>query len=193
MHPAADRYTRLLRAVETVGKLAQQGDIETIEHLLTQPTTTRLDASTANALRNARDSILVIRRALTALLEAAHEDGTTLNVIARPTGDDPTSLGHRSIDRAEAWRRAHRHLPSHGTTLLLLHIEEFQDGFRALPVQVDIPEPPSIPSLETPTTLAVDKTTGAVTRWPLLSLDVLSRQYRRYRQGEPMTLDATIV
>ncbi|MVZ99048.1 hypothetical protein F8568_001325 [Actinomadura sp. LD22] len=191
MSPAADRYTRLLQAVETVGKLAEQGDIETIEHLLTQPTATRLDTSATNALRNVRDSILTIRRALTALLQAAHEDGTSPSLITRPTADDATSAGHCSIDRAEAWRRVHRHLPRHGSTPLLLHIEEFEDGFRALPVQADMPEPPSIPTLETPATFAVDKATGAVTRWPLLSLDVLARQYRRYRQGEPMTFDVT--
>ncbi|MFB4298480.1 hypothetical protein [Actinomadura sp. NTSP31] len=192
MHPPADRYTRLLQAIETVGKLAQQDDIESIEHLLDQPATmSRLDASTINALRNARDSILTIRRALTTLFEAATADCPTPNPAAiRPPSDEPLAAGHRTIDRAEAWRRAHRHLPDHGNTPLLLHIEEFQDGYRALPVLVEIPEAPSIPTLETPTALAIDKITGAVTRWPLLYLDVFARQYRRYRQGEPMVLDA---
>jgi hypothetical protein len=192
MQPTADRYARLLQAVETVGKLAQQGDTETIEGLLTQPATaTRLDASTIDALRHARDSILAMRRALTALLETAAADCTTPNfATTRLPTDDSASASYCTIDRAEAWRRADLRLSNHGSTPILLHIEEFEDGYRALPVSVEMPGPPSLPTLETPATLVIDKATGAVSRWPLLSLDVLARQYRRYRHGVPMTLDA---
>ncbi|MFD0535293.1 hypothetical protein ACFQY7_17620 [Actinomadura luteofluorescens] len=38
-------------------------------------------------------------------------------------------------------------------------------------------------------TLVIDKSTGTVTRWPLLPLDALARLYRRYQQRELMTFD----
>lgn len=70
-----------------------------------------------------------------------------------------------------------------------MHIQEFGAGFLAVPVRVDIPEPPPVPTAETPMGLVVDKSTGTVTRWPLLPLPVLARQYRRYQNGQPMTFD----
>jgi hypothetical protein len=54
---------------------------------------------------------------------------------------------------------------------------------------VAIPDPALVPTIETPTALVVDKVTGAVTRWPLLPLPVLERQYRRYQSGQPMIFD----
>jgi hypothetical protein len=191
MHTIDDRYVRLLQALETVGKLTQQGDTEAIERLLAQPvSTTRFDAPTIGTLRHARDSILAIRRALLALLETAAADGPTPNLATtREPSDESTTVGHGAIDCAEAWRRANLRLLDHGGTSVLLHVEEFAEGYRAIPVLVEIPEAPSTPTLETPTTLVIDKTTGAVTYWPQLSLDVLAQQYRRYRRGEPMTFD----
>ncbi|GAA0544257.1 hypothetical protein GCM10009546_02890 [Actinomadura livida] len=72
---------------------------------------------------------------------------------------------------------------------MLLHIEEFDDGYRATPVAVSLPEPPRVPTIKPPATLVIDKTTGAVTRWPLLPINVLAKQYRRYLHQEPMDLD----
>ncbi|MFF0520720.1 hypothetical protein ACFYTC_18560 [Actinomadura nitritigenes] len=191
MRPAADRYTRLLRAVETVGKLAQRCDTESLDHLLDRSATvTRLDASTIDALRHTRDSMLMVRRALTTLLEATTADAPNANPVAirRPL-DEPLPTGYRTIDRAEAWRRAYQHLPSHGSTPLLLHIEEFEDGFRALPISPEMPEMPSVPTLKAPATLVVDKASGSVSRWPMLALDVLARRYPHYRQGVPIVFD----
>ncbi|HEU5023600.1 MAG TPA: hypothetical protein VFV01_01640 [Spirillospora sp.] len=94
------------------------------------------------------------------------------------------------IDAAEAWRRARLRLPgSNDESALLIHIEEFGDGFLAVPIRVAIPEPPPVPTAETPTGLVVDMCTGTVTRWPLLPLPVLAMQYRRYQNGQPMTFD----
>ncbi|QKG20112.1 hypothetical protein ACTIVE_1748 [Actinomadura verrucosospora] len=80
-------------------------------------------------------------------------------------------------------------LPDRQGESVLVHIQEFEDGFLAVPVQVAIPEPSPVPTIETSSAFVVDRTTGAVTRWPLLPLDVLARQYRRYQNGQPMTFD----
>jgi hypothetical protein len=93
------------------------------------------------------------------------------------------------IDEAEAWRRARVRLPSSEQEPTLIHIREFGDGFLAVPVQAVMPEPPPIPTAETPAGLVIDKASGAVTRWPLLPLPVLALQYRRYLNGQPMTFD----
>ncbi|MER6808101.1 hypothetical protein ABT299_02370 [Spirillospora sp. NPDC000708] len=93
------------------------------------------------------------------------------------------------IDAAEAWRRARARWPCSDQEPTLIHIREFGDGFLAVPVQVVMPEPPPIPTAETPVGLVVDKASGAVTRWPLLPLPVLALQYRRYLNGKPMTFD----
>ncbi|MGI5325053.1 hypothetical protein [Actinomadura nitritigenes] len=94
------------------------------------------------------------------------------------------------IDAAEAWRRARLRLPEgNDESALLIRIQEFEDGYLAVPVRVAIPEPPPIPTAETPTGLVVDKSTGVVTRWPLLPLPVLARQYRFYQNRRPMTFD----
>lgn len=94
-----------------------------------------------------------------------------------------------TVDAAEAWRRAHLHLPRRREDPILIHIQEFEDGYQAIPILATLPEPSRVPTIETPTTLVIDKTTGTVTRWPLLPLDILANQYRRYQDQEPMNLE----
>ncbi|GAA1833914.1 hypothetical protein [Actinomadura chokoriensis] len=169
MHTSADRYTHLLRGLETIRRMAERADRTAIARLLNQPAAAgHLDEPTLDFLRQAQDLLLTTTRTLTRALE--------------PTGRPS------AIDAAEAWRRAHLHLPRRGDELVLIHLAEFEDAYQAIPVLVDIPEPPPVPTLETATTLVIDKATGTVTRWPLLPLDVLARQYRRYKHREPMTL-----
>ncbi|MFA1544588.1 hypothetical protein [Actinomadura monticuli] len=170
MYTPADRYTHLLRGLETIRTLAERADRTAIARLLSQPVAAdHLDEPTLDFLRQAQDLLITTTR--------------TLAVALEPTGRPS------AIDAAEAWRRAHLYLPRRGDELVLIHLDEFEDAYQAIPVLVDIPEPPPVPTLETATTLVIDKATGTVTRWPLLPLDVLTRQYRRYKLDAPMSFD----
>lgn len=174
MHPAANRHAHLLQALENIRTLAERADRNAIDRLLTQPSATRhLDDHTLDFLRRAQDLIFTTTQTLTTMLAS-----------------DGSSSSHPAhLDAAEAWRRAHLHLPYRDDALVLVHIQEFGEGYQAIPILVPIPEPPPVPTSETATTLVIDKTTGTVTRWPLLRLDTLARQYRRYINQEPMTFD----
>lgn len=171
MH-AAGRHAHLLQALENIRTLAERADRNAIDRLLTQPSTaSHLDDHTLDFLRRAQDLIFITTQTLTAMLAS---DGSS----SRPPAH---------LDAAEAWRRAHLHLPHRDDAPILVHIQEFEEGYQATPILVPIPEPPQVPTMETATTLVIDKTTGTVTRWPLLPLDTLARQYRRYMNQEPMT------
>lgn len=194
MHPATDRYARLFRAVETIGHLAEQVTSDAIDSLLAHPLThTHIDDTTLNALRGTSDAITTLRRALTALLEAAAAPtDETLDAPASKGSKShqlvkaPEPAGPKVIDAAEAWRRAHLHLPAGSEHPIVFHIQELEEVYRALPVIVELPAPDPIPTIESATTFLIDKSTGAVTLWPLLPTQTIAHEYRRYRQsGHP--------
>lgn len=199
MASADDHHAPLLRGIESIRAFAERADRNAIDRLLTQPPTiNNLDDHTLDFLRRAQDWILTTTQILTTVLETQgspskrgrRQDGST-NTDPCPATHSPSAAQKNltPVDAAEAWRRADLHLPHHHENPILLHIQEFEDGFQAIPIQVSIPEPPSVPTTDTPTTLVIDKATGTVTRWPLLRLNVLARQYRRYRRQAPMTFD----
>lgn len=175
MHPAANRHAHLLQALENIRTFAERADRNAIDRLLAQPpTTSHLDDHTLDFLRRAQELLFIATQTLTTMLAS----------------DGMSSRHPAHLDAAEAWRRARLHLPYRDDALILIHIQEFGEGYQAIPILVPIPEPPQVPTLETATTLVIDKTTGTVTRWPLLRMDTLARQYRRYMNQEPMTFDA---
>ncbi|MDL4813078.1 hypothetical protein [Actinomadura opuntiae] len=203
MHSAPDRHARLSQAVDTMANAARRADRRSIGRNL-KKVANQLDYHSLEFLCRAPDLVLVLCEALTAVLEVHrhpadshprrkneerwnHPCGTIrqLEAVLGETRAAQTI----SIDAAEAWRRARRHLSARVEEPVFIHIQEFEDGFLALPIQVAIPEPATIPTIETPTALVIDKATGAVTRWPLLALPLLERQYRRYQCGQPMTFD----
>ncbi|MEU8305962.1 hypothetical protein AB0C84_20620 [Actinomadura sp. NPDC048955] len=198
MPTEADRLAHLRRSVEKIRMLAERADRTAIDRLLARPdAANQLDAPTLDFLRQAQDLVCFTTQALTTALEIAKptcNDGdqptgvpnTDLH-LAQPSAAPLTPTASLPLDTAEAWRRAHLRLPHRHDTPTLIHIREFEDGYQAIPISVPIPEPPPIPTVETATTLVIDKSTGTVTRWPLLPLDTLTRLYRRYQQREPMT------
>lgn len=170
MRPAANRHAHLLQALENIRTLAERADRNAIDRLLTQPSATHiLDDHTLDFLRRAQDLLLSITQMTNGALESQGR--------------------HVEIDIAEAWRRAYLHLPRRDGDPILVHMQEFDDGYQAIPVKVPVPEAPPVPTCETATTLVIDKATGIVTCWPLLAPDVLARQYRRYKGQTPMTFD----
>ncbi|MEU8344781.1 hypothetical protein AB0C74_24030 [Spirillospora sp. NPDC048832] len=199
MHSADDHHAHLRRGIESIRTLAERADRNAIDRLLTQPPAiNNLDDHTLDFLRRAQDLLLTTTQILTTILETqaspnkrGHQQDGSTNTDPCPATHSPSAAQNNltPVDVAEAWRRADLHLPRHHEHPILLHIQEFEDGYQAIPIQVSIPEPPSIPNIETPTTLVIDKATGAVTRWPLLCINVLSHQYRRYRRQAPMTFD----
>lgn len=158
----------------------------------------RLDAHTAEFMRQARNSVLGTCAALTGVLhahrcvtgpygaEVCASCGTAAACRTLQHINDSLSAYRTGrvaeIDRAEAWRRADAWLNRDAARPLLIAVEEFPDGFVAWPV----PQPR--PAGDT-TLLVVDKRTGRLTRWPLLPKDVLVVQYRNYLHGRPVRLD----
>ncbi|MEU8124941.1 hypothetical protein AB0C21_40040 [Spirillospora sp. NPDC049024] len=200
MNIEADRLAHLRRSSEKIRMLAERADRTAIDRFLARPETARqLDAPTLDFLRQAQDLISTTAQVLTTALEAAdpsHNDGGQPAAasnpdlyLAPPGAGAVTSPSTRPLDTAEAWRCAHLRLSRHHDDPILIHIQEFEDGYQAIPIAVHIPEPPPVPTVETATTLVIDKTTGTVTQWPLLPLDALARLYRRYRRREPMIFE----
>lgn len=199
MHASADRRAQLLRGIESIRTLAERADSNAIDRLLAQPSTIRhLDGHTLDFLRRAQDLLLFTTQALATNIETQSSpgrhgrprDGASNIDTAPSTRGLPITPDHAApLDAAEAWRRAHLYLPPHHEEPSLIHIQEFDNGYQAIPIQISVSEPLLIPTIESATTLVIDKTTGAVTRWPLLPLDVLASQYRRYKREEPMTFD----
>ncbi|NKZ03283.1 hypothetical protein [Actinomadura latina] len=178
--------------------LAERADRNAIDRLLTQPSvTSHLDDHTLDFLRHAQDLLFITTQTLTTVLQAEGSSGTHccqkdegLNPEAHPAHGSPLTPNRSvSLDAAEAWRRARQYLPDRQEDPIVLHLQEFEDGYQAIPILVSIPDPPPVPTVEAVTTLVIDKTTGLVTRWPLLPLDALAKQYRRYKRDEPMTFD----
>lgn len=192
MHITADLRARLAQAIEDLRDLAGRVDSNGSDRAFDQLRQTDDLTDTTVFLRRAHDVLLNVTETLTLVLAANHTDGAASDQPdAQPRANvlDLPPQSHITVDGAEAWRRAHLHLPGRRDDPILIHIQEFEDGYQAIPTLAAVPEPPAVPTIETPTTLVVDKTTGAVTRWPLLPLDVLAEQYRRYQQQQPMTLD----
>lgn len=199
MHPAANRHAYLLQALDNIRALAERANSDAIDSLLAQPPDPRhLDDHTLDFLRRAKDLIFITTQTLTTMLETeggssrhgSQRDEASYNAASHIAYSPSLTPNHPAhLDAAEAWRRAHLHLPYRDDAPVLIHIQEFAEGYQAIPILVPIPEPPSMPTIETATTLVIDKTTGTVTRWPLLRLDALARQYRRYMNQEPMTFD----
>ncbi|MFA1546127.1 hypothetical protein [Actinomadura chokoriensis] len=200
MYIEADRLARLRRSAEKIRMLAERADRTAIARFLARPEIARqLDAPTLDFLRQAQELISTTTYVLTTTLEAADpspNDGgeptatSNADLYLAPLGAASlTPAATRPLGTAEAWHSAHVRLCRHQDNPILIHIQEFEDGYQAIPIAVTIPEPPPVPTVETATTLVIDKITGAVTQWPLLPLDGLARLYRRYQQREPMTFD----
>lgn len=198
MNIEADHLAHLRRSTEKIRMLAERADRTAIDRFLARPETTReLDNHTLDFLRQAQDLIRTATQGLTTALEAADPSPNDVGQLAATSNADPylapssavflTPAATRPLDTAEAWHRARLCLPRHHDNPVLIHIQEFEDGYQAIPIAVPIPEPPPVPTIETATTLVIDKITGTVTQWPLLPLDALARLYRRYQQQEPMT------
>ena len=200
MYIEADCLARLRRSAEKIRMLAERADHTAIDRFLARPETARqLDAPTLDFLRQAQDLISTTTQVLTTALEAADpscNDGGQLAAasnadlhLAPPGTGAVIPASRRALDTAEAWRCAHLRLSRPHDDPILIHIQEFEDGYQAIPIKAHIPEPPPVPTVETATTLVIDKITGTVTQWPHLPLDALARLYRRYRRREPMIFE----
>lgn len=196
MHAATDRLAHLLQDVENIWRLAERADSEAIENLLAQPVADHLDDHTLNFLRRAQDLIFITTRTLTMVLRTA-APSTTRGCQQEETTDTgscfPSLLASQHpmpLDAAEAWRRARLHFSRHHEDSILIHIKEFEEGYQAIPIVASVPEPPPVPTIETPTTLVLDKATGAATLWPLLRLEVLARHYLSYKRQAPIAFDS---
>ena len=192
MHNAADLHARLARAIEDLRALVGRVDSNGSDLVLDQLTSSGDLTDAVACLRHAHELLINIAETLTSVVGAHHTHGNCHDRFSRQhhaTVPALTPQDFTTIDAAEAWRRAHLHLPDHRDDPILIHIQEFEDGYQAIPILATIPEPPPVPTVETPTTLVIDKTTAIVTRWPLLPVDVLANQYRRYQHQEPMNLD----
>lgn len=154
----------------------------------------RLDADTAEFLRDARPRLLAAGAALTGVLrihrcmtgvrgaQVCQNCGTLES--CRTLRHVETSLhayrGGRpvQIDRGEAWRRADAWLNRDAERPVLVGVEEFTDGFVAWPMTRE--------ASRQPTLLIVDKRTGRLTRWPSLPKDVLAIRYRSFLRDQFM-------
>ncbi|MEV5710279.1 hypothetical protein [Actinoallomurus sp. NPDC052274] len=157
----------------------------------------RLDAHTAEFLRQARTSVLGVCAALTGVLQT-HRCVTdpygaevcvscgTAEVCWTVQHVNDSLLAYSTcrvseIDRAEAWRRADAWINRDTANPVQVAVEEFPDGFVIWPVSESRPTGEK-------TLLIVDKRTGRLTRWPPLPKDVLAVQYRNYLHGRPIEL-----
>lgn len=158
----------------------------------------RLDGYSADFLRRARAYVLAASVALTGVLRTHRYVMAPYGVvvcgncgiaeICRTLRDIDSALsGYATdapacIDRGEAWRRADASLNNDPARPVLVAVEEFPDGFATWPAHCD-------PPTDDQTLLVVDKRTGQLSRWPLLSKDVLVTQYRNYLNGRPMEIE----
>ncbi|TDE34185.1 hypothetical protein [Actinomadura sp. 6K520] len=150
-----------------------------------------LDPHTRDFLRDARPLVLACAVALTAVLEGHRPDGphclacgapvcSTLRRVAGVLAAYP--LHPVPIDRAEAWRRADACLPRGHGPAVPIGIQPFEYGFVAWPASA---------AGEGAFVLVVDHITGAVTRWPRLPLDVLTREYGNHLTPCPGTVSSS--
>lgn len=136
-----------------------------------------LDPHTRDFVRDARRLALACTTALVAVLEEYRPDGR--NCLACGSPECRTlrrvaevltahSVHPASLDRAEAWRRADACLSRGNGPTVPIGVQRFEHGFVAWPA-FDMGEGDFV--------LIVDAHTGAVTRWPRLPMDVLTREY----------------
>ncbi|MFI0350975.1 hypothetical protein [Actinomadura sp. 9N407] len=197
-----DPHGHIARTVDELLATVRRADQATIRRFLDAASSNdRLDTHSLALLRQAPNLSLTLATVLNTLLdEHAHgsdkparpsciepAEPNTCGILQRVVDAVGAAHGHQAMDAAEAWRRANLYLSDPNDGALLVHIQEFEDGFFATPICVALPEPPHVPTIETATGLVIDKVTGTVTRWPRLPLDVLAKQYRRYQRDEPMT------
>jgi hypothetical protein len=86
------------------------------------------------------------------------------------------------VDEAEVWRRANAYFTrcgGHGRLLVL--VDEFADGYVARPAWVDLPPPPKVSTMRTERVLIVDKVTGEISNWPLMTTADLAIHYSHQR------------
>jgi hypothetical protein len=194
MPAATDRHAHILRGAESIQRLAERADPQAIERLLTQPAAAHLDDDTLDFLHRARNLVSITAQALVTVLESTASSTMRGYEQEQTSANCPTpSLAAQHpgpLDAAEAWRRARLYFSRQHEDPILVHIEEFDHGYQAMPIVLSLPELPSSPTIETPTTLVFDKTTGAAPLWPLLRLDVLASHYRSYKRQAPITLES---
>ncbi|WP_433228946.1 hypothetical protein [Actinomadura formosensis] len=163
------------RRVHSAVIAALRADPQTIAAFVQDPP--ELDPHTRDFLRDSRCLAMACAVALTAVLEGHRPDGR--HCLACGTPECRTlrraagvlaaySVRPVPIDRAEAWRRADTCLTRGDRPAPPIGIEPFEYGFVAWPAS-DAGEDAFV--------LIVDQLTGAVTRWPRLPLDVLTREY----------------
>lgn len=94
------------------------------------------------------------------------------------------------LDRGAAWARADAHFngASAGGVRRLISLTDLGAFYVARGVRAGLPEPARVQELDVETVLLIDKTSGEMSRWPLLPDADLVVQYRRYQRGEPMIL-----
>lgn len=136
-----------------------------------------LDPHTRDFLRDVRGLSMACAVALTAVLEGHRPDdrnclacGVQECQTLRRVGEVLAAYAVRPvpINRVEAWRRADVCLTRDHRPAVSIGIEPFEHGFVAWP---------AFGNGGGDFVLVVDRLTGAVTRWPRLPLDILTREY----------------
>lgn len=177
------------RRVHSAVIAAQRADPQAIAAFVQHPP--GLDPHTRGFLRDARSLAMAYTVALTAVLEGHRPDGRhcracgtlecrTLRRVAGVLA--AYSVRPVPIDRLEAWRRADACLIRGDRPTVPLGIQPFEYGFVASPA-FDIGEGDFV--------LIIDQLTGAVTRWPRLPLDVLTREYGNHLTPRPGTVPSS--
>ncbi|GGV44113.1 hypothetical protein GCM10010182_80770 [Actinomadura cremea] len=171
-HAALHAWAR--ERVHSASITAMRADARAVAAFVQDPP--GLDPHTRAFLRDARALALASTTALVAVLERHRPDGW--NCLAYGTPECRTlrrvagvlaahSVHPAAIDRAEAWRRADACLTRDHRPKVLIGIAAFEYGFVAWPA-FDMGEGDFV--------LILDARTGAVTRWPRLPRDVLTRE-----------------
>ncbi|TDE29994.1 hypothetical protein, partial [Actinomadura sp. 6K520] len=149
MHTGAELHAQLARDIEALRTLTGRADSNGGDRVLDQLTRTGDLDDTIVFLCRVHDLLIRITETLTLVVGAHHvrEDSSGRPNLRNHAGiSDSTPQGLSKVDAAEAWRRAHLHLTDHRDTPVLLHIEEFEDGYRATPILLSLPEPPRFPT-----------------------------------------------
>jgi hypothetical protein len=135
-----------------------------------------LDDHSIAFLRTALAQVLVLASALNTTVEAHQPisvgSGITCGECGsraypcptvRRAADALTYAPRRTIDPADAWRRAAAHFRPVPGSELLISVREIADAYVTRPARLVLPEPPAVPTPATERVLLVDKATGA--RW----------------------------
>lgn len=208
MGSTTDLYVQVKESVEAVAAVAMRADNDTVQLAIDQlGVGGLLDEDTIVFLRRAHPTVLGLTTTLQAVLDThqslrdeygalgCRERGTPVSepcrTLARMAEFGPQSNRRLPIlDEAVAWRIAREHLGK-GTRSgqLLIAMEEFGDGYVARPIRLVLPNPPAVPGPDTERVLIIDKRSGEITTWPLMTRAATAVMYRRYKRGEAMTFD----